>query len=77
MSLSVAPSRGSHYLSVVLVDVNLIDALCRRLNRRQEKLVQSYLEDANARRQFEDAASLQASLDELRGEIERLRMSSS
>jgi hypothetical protein len=41
---------------------------------RQEKLVQSYLEDANSRRQFEDAASLQASLDELRGEIERMRM---
>ncbi|GAA5900360.1 uncharacterized protein JCM6883_002821 [Sporobolomyces salmoneus] len=40
----------------------------------QEKLVQSYLEDANSRRQFEDAASLQSSLDELRREIERLRM---
>ncbi|GAA5947238.1 hypothetical protein JCM3765_001585 [Sporobolomyces pararoseus] len=37
----------------------------------QEKLVQSYLEDANSRRQFEDAASLQASLDELRGEIQK------
>ncbi|GAA6006398.1 hypothetical protein JCM11491_004940 [Sporobolomyces phaffii] len=41
----------------------------------QEKLVQSYLEDANARRQFEDAASLQASLDELRREIDLLRVS--
>ena len=41
---------------------------------RQERLVKGYLEDANARRQFEDAASLQASLDELRGEIERMRM---
>lgn len=36
---------------------------------RQEMLVTSYVEDANARRQFEDAAALQASLDELRAEI--------
>ncbi|GAA5931302.1 uncharacterized protein JCM15063_001430 [Sporobolomyces koalae] len=38
----------------------------------QERLVQSYLEDANARRQFEDAASLQMSLNELRKEIDLL-----
>ncbi|GAA5965321.1 hypothetical protein JCM8115_002254 [Rhodotorula mucilaginosa] len=37
--------------------------------REQEALVQSYVEDANARRQFEDAAALQTSLDELRAEI--------
>ncbi|BGP53951.1 hypothetical protein JCM8202_006144 [Rhodotorula sphaerocarpa] len=37
--------------------------------REQEMLVTSYVEDANARRQFEDAAALQASLDELRAEI--------
>ncbi|GAA5835296.1 hypothetical protein JCM9279_004500 [Rhodotorula babjevae] len=37
--------------------------------REQEALVQSYVDDANSRRQFEDAAALQASLDELRAEI--------
>lgn len=46
---------------------------CEICGRRQERQVQSYVEDANARRQFEDAASLQMSLDELRGEIDRLR----
>lgn len=40
----------------------------------QESLVQGYVEDANHRRQFEDAASLKASLDELRAEISRLRL---
>lgn len=40
---------------------------------RQEALVQSYVEDANSRRQFEDAASLKASLDELRAEISSVR----
>ncbi|GAA6064550.1 hypothetical protein JCM10212_005777, partial [Sporobolomyces blumeae] len=39
----------------------------------QERLVASYLEDANSRRQFEDAASLSVSLDELRKEIERVK----
>ncbi|GJN88498.1 hypothetical protein Rhopal_001464-T1 [Rhodotorula paludigena] len=37
--------------------------------REQEALVKSYVDDANARRQFEDAAALEASLDELRAEI--------
>ncbi|PRQ73881.1 FYVE zinc finger-domain containing protein [Rhodotorula toruloides] len=37
--------------------------------REQEALVRSYVDDANARRQFEDAAALQASLEELRAEI--------
>ncbi|BGP30149.1 carboxypeptidase Y-deficient [Rhodotorula toruloides] len=37
--------------------------------REQEALVKSYVDDANARRQFEDAAALQASLEELRAEI--------
>lgn len=32
-------------------------------------------QDANARRQFEDASSLKASLDELRDEIARVRAS--
>lgn len=35
----------------------------------------SYVDDANSRRQFEDAASLQASLDELREEIRMVRIS--
>ncbi|ORY58668.1 FYVE zinc finger-domain-containing protein [Leucosporidium creatinivorum] len=39
----------------------------------QEQLVSSYVDDANSRRQFEDAASLQASLDELREEIRMVR----
>ncbi|BGP13921.1 hypothetical protein JCM10213_002565 [Rhodosporidiobolus nylandii] len=39
----------------------------------QEALVKSYVDDANSRRQFEDAAALQASLDELRAEINRIR----
>ncbi|GAA5950576.1 hypothetical protein JCM21900_001238, partial [Sporobolomyces salmonicolor] len=39
----------------------------------QEALVRSYVDDAKSRRQFEDAASLQASLDELRAEIDSLR----
>ncbi|GAA6026987.1 hypothetical protein JCM8097_006018 [Rhodosporidiobolus ruineniae] len=38
----------------------------------QEALVKSYVDDANSRRQFEDAAALQMSLDELRAEIQRL-----
>lgn len=33
-----------------------------------------YVEDANARRQFEDAASLNASLNDLREEIARIRV---
>lgn len=33
----------------------------------------SYVDDANSRRQFEDAASLQSSLDELREEIRVVR----
>ncbi|BGP38028.1 carboxypeptidase Y-deficient [Rhodotorula kratochvilovae] len=37
--------------------------------REQEQLVQSYVDDANSRRQFEDAAALQASLEELGAEI--------
>ncbi|GEM11569.1 rabenosyn-5 [Rhodotorula toruloides] len=37
--------------------------------REQEALVKSYVDDANARRQFEDAVALQASLEELRAEI--------
>lgn len=40
---------------------------------RQEALVQGFVEDANHRRQFEDAQSLKASLDELRVEIARIR----
>ncbi|BGP22881.1 hypothetical protein JCM10295v2_001780 [Rhodotorula toruloides] len=36
---------------------------------KQEALVKSYVDDANARRQFEDAVALQASLEELRAEI--------
>jgi hypothetical protein len=32
---------------------------------RQEALVAGYLDDANARRQFEDASALKASLDDL------------
>ncbi|KAK4058755.1 carboxypeptidase Y-deficient [Microbotryomycetes sp. JL221] len=39
----------------------------------QEALVRSYVEDANARRQFEDAASLKASLDELQAEIRAIK----
>ncbi|GAA5911037.1 hypothetical protein JCM5296_004603 [Sporobolomyces johnsonii] len=39
----------------------------------QEALVTSYVDDAKSRRQFEDAASLQASLDELRAEIDSVR----
>ncbi|CEQ39923.1 SPOSA6832_01500 [Sporobolomyces salmonicolor] len=39
----------------------------------QEALVRSYVDDAKSRRQFEDAASLQASLDELRAEIDSVR----
>ncbi|KAM0792406.1 hypothetical protein ACM66B_005085 [Microbotryomycetes sp. NB124-2] len=39
----------------------------------QEALVRSYVEDANARRQFEDAASLKASLNELQDEIRAIR----
>ncbi|KAK4053018.1 carboxypeptidase Y-deficient [Microbotryomycetes sp. JL201] len=39
----------------------------------QEALVRSYVEDANARRQFEDAASLKASLNELQEEIRAIR----
>lgn len=39
----------------------------------QESLVQGYVEDAHARRQFDDAASLKASLDDLRSEIDRLK----
>lgn len=31
----------------------------------QERLVEAYLEEANSRRQLEDAASLKTSLDEL------------
>ncbi|GAA6023700.1 hypothetical protein JCM10207_008753 [Rhodosporidiobolus poonsookiae] len=38
----------------------------------QEALVKSYVDDANTRRQFEDASALQASLDELRSEIQRV-----
>ncbi|GAA5868425.1 hypothetical protein JCM8547_006271 [Rhodosporidiobolus lusitaniae] len=38
----------------------------------QEALVKSYVEDANSKRQFEDAFALQASLDELRAEIARI-----
>jgi rabenosyn-5 len=41
---------------------------------RQEALVTSYINDANSRRQFEDAASLSFSLIELREEIARLRL---
>ncbi|GAA6051153.1 hypothetical protein JCM3770_002565 [Rhodotorula araucariae] len=41
--------------------------------REQEQLVQSYVDDANSRRQFEDAAALQASLEELRAEIAAVR----
>ncbi|GAA5841534.1 hypothetical protein JCM11251_001254 [Rhodosporidiobolus azoricus] len=40
--------------------------------KEQEALVKSYVDDANSRRQFEDAAALQASLDELRDEISRI-----
>ncbi|GAA5978878.1 hypothetical protein JCM11641_003599 [Rhodosporidiobolus odoratus] len=40
--------------------------------REQETLVKSYVHDANSRRQFEDAAALQTSLDELRAEIVRI-----
>ncbi|GAA5938346.1 hypothetical protein JCM3775_000869 [Rhodotorula graminis] len=43
--------------------------------REQESLVQSYVDDANSRRQFEDAAALQASLDELRAEIAAVSVS--
>ncbi|KAL8293265.1 hypothetical protein RQP46_000959 [Phenoliferia psychrophenolica] len=43
------------------------------LGLKQEALVQGYVEDANARRQFEDAASLKASLSDLREEIARVR----
>ncbi|KAH8914411.1 hypothetical protein BT69DRAFT_1072118 [Atractiella rhizophila] len=42
----------------------------------QEQLVAGYLEEANKRRQFEDAAALQTSLDELRAEIAKLRAAS-
>ncbi|GAA5888022.1 hypothetical protein JCM6882_000253 [Rhodosporidiobolus microsporus] len=40
--------------------------------KEQEALVKSYVDDANSRRQFEDAAALQNSLDELRDEISRI-----
>ncbi|SCV66929.1 BQ2448_5575 [Microbotryum intermedium] len=40
----------------------------------QEALVRTYVEDANAKRQFEDAASLQMSLKELQEEIRQLRL---
>ncbi|KAH9821322.1 FYVE zinc finger-domain-containing protein [Melampsora americana] len=39
----------------------------------QERLVEGYLEEANVRRQLEDAASLKISLDELRDEIKDLK----
>ena len=38
----------------------------------QEALVSGYLEDAQVRRQFEDASALKMSLEELRAEIENL-----
>ncbi|KAK9899666.1 hypothetical protein P389DRAFT_2535 [Cystobasidium minutum MCA 4210] len=38
----------------------------------QEALVAGYLDDASARRQFEDAAALKSSLDDLRAEIQNL-----
>jgi len=37
---------------------------------RQERLVSDYLADANAKRQLVDAASLKASLEELKEEIQ-------
>lgn len=60
--------------TIVLVLLSYFWRLTLTLVSRQERLVQSYVDDANARRQFEDAASLQTSLDELRSEIERLRL---
>ncbi|KAM0753604.1 hypothetical protein T439DRAFT_322497 [Meredithblackwellia eburnea MCA 4105] len=39
----------------------------------QEALVKGFVDEANARRQFEDAAALKASLDELREEIARIK----
>ena len=38
----------------------------------QEALLESFIEEAKARRKFEDAKTLQANLDEIRAEIERI-----
>lgn len=74
------PSCSSEFslsLSAILwslgAGTRLTFSFTRRSLRRQEQLVASYVDDANSRRQFEDAASLKASLDELREEIRRVR----
>lgn len=38
----------------------------------QEALIESFVEEANAQRKFEDARTLKANLEEIRAEIERI-----
>ncbi|KAF7311523.1 FYVE-type domain-containing protein [Mycena kentingensis (nom. inval.)] len=55
-----------------LIDPSSAAAMQLQPLLEQEALLETYLEEANAQRKFEDAKSLRANLSEIRAEIERL-----
>ena len=64
--INIDPSTG------LLVDAN--SELARKLQPllEQEALLEGFVEEAHARRKFEDVKSLRANLVEIRGEIDKL-----